>query len=283
MLSDSHRRRHFRVPASSRPIGGLPASLSAGERLQALIVPPSARQRGHQRDRESPTALTEARGDVPRPAAPTRGEGKRPPTGRRPSCQSASNFGSNSLLMNLRRRCGLFREGIRAMPSFRASELLPTGFCAVGALSQGGAPSLNPSDEREQRAAPIMRRAVFFGLGTRDPHPCCLVDSPIAGRRAAPTLQARRFGCVAVLRRAAHLYRTLPLQHPQALGASHALDSIRSSIVQRWPLEVGRRRVSHFAGASRSVTTPCCAPCADGAVPELRGPVIVGIYYWAWR
>ena len=30
-----------------------------------------------------------------------------------------------------------FREGIRAMPSFRASELLPTGFCAVGALSQG--------------------------------------------------------------------------------------------------------------------------------------------------
>ncbi len=89
-----------------------------------------------------------------------------------------------------------FHQGISALLSFRASELLPPGFCAVEASSD------------VDRAAVTIR-----AVSVNSPCPSCgavsdrvhsryprrLADLPIAGRRAVPMLQARRFRCEAVL------------------------------------------------------------------------------------
>ena len=82
------------------------------------------------------------------------------------------------------------------MPSFRASELLPTGFCAVGALSQGGSAVLTIRAMSANSACPSCG-AVSDRVHSR--YPRRLADLPIAGRRAVLMLQARRFRCVAVL------------------------------------------------------------------------------------
>ena len=86
------------------------------------------------------------------------------------------------------------REGISAMQSFRASQLLPPGFCAVDASS-------------DIESAVVTIRAVSANsscpccgaISDRVRYPRCLADLPIAGRRAVLMLQARRFRCEAVL------------------------------------------------------------------------------------
>ncbi len=89
-----------------------------------------------------------------------------------------------------------FREGIRAMPSFRASELLPTGFCAVGALSDVDSAAVTIRAMSVNSPCPSCG-AVSNRVHSR--YPRRLADLPIAGRRAVLMFQARRFRCEAVL------------------------------------------------------------------------------------
>ena len=111
-------------------------------------------------------------------------------------CQSASKSGSDSILMKLRRRCGLVSQGISAMQSFRASELLPPGFCAVEASSDVDSAVITIRAVSANSPCPSCG-AVSDRVHSR--YPRRLADLPIAGRRAVLMLEARRFRCEAVL------------------------------------------------------------------------------------
>jgi hypothetical protein len=89
-----------------------------------------------------------------------------------------------------------FREGISAMQSLRATELFPTGFSAVDALSDGDSAVITIRARSVKSACPSCG-AVSDRVHSR--YPRRLADLPIAGRRVVLTLQARRFRCKAVL------------------------------------------------------------------------------------
>ncbi len=89
-----------------------------------------------------------------------------------------------------------FRQRISAMQSFRASELLPPGFCAVGALSEGDSAVVTIRARSMNGACPSC--GVVSGR-VHSRYPRRLADLPIAGRRAVLSLQARRFRCEAAL------------------------------------------------------------------------------------
>ena len=82
------------------------------------------------------------------------------------------------------------------MPSFRTSELLPPGFCAVGALSEGDSTVITIRAMSANSACPSCG-AVSNRVHSQ--YPRRLADLPIAGRRAVLMLQARRFRRAAVL------------------------------------------------------------------------------------
>ena len=143
-------------------------------------------------------------------------------------CDPAWKSGSDSLLMNLRRRCGLVSRGNQGHAVFSCLRVAPHGVLRGRCVEpRRQRRPYNPSDEREQ-CVPIMWCG--FGPGPQS------ISSPLGGltdRRAARRADAP--GATLPLRggsvRAAHLYRTLRRQHPQALGASHGSNSIRLSIV----------------------------------------------------
>jgi hypothetical protein len=141
-------------------------------------------------------------------------------------CQSARNFdprsasktGSDSLLMNLRRRCGLVLRGNQGHAVFSRLKVAPhgvlRGWCVERRRQRR---PYNPRDEREQ-FVPIMWRG-FGRVHSR--YPRRLADLPIAGRRAVLMLQARRFRCAAVLCERRIFTERFDDNNPQALGASH--------------------------------------------------------------
>jgi hypothetical protein len=96
-------------------------------------------------------------------------------------CDPAWKNGSDSLLMKLRRGCGLVQGGIRAMQSFHASQLLPPGFCAVEALNDVDNTVITIRARNRSSACPSFG-VVWGRINSRDPRRWA--DSPIAGRRS---------------------------------------------------------------------------------------------------
>ena len=165
------------------------------------------------------------------------------------------------------------------MPSFRASELLPTGFCAVGALSQGGSAVLTIRAMSANSACPLCG-AVSDRVHSR--YPRRLADLPIAGRRAVLMLQARRFRCVAVLceRRIFTERFDDNILKPWARPRLE-LDQIAHCLA----LALGGRPAASFAlrlSIPVSNDTLLRAVRRRGS-PSFAAPVIVGIDDWAWR
>ena len=165
------------------------------------------------------------------------------------------------------------------MPSFRASELLPTGFCAVGALSEGDSAVLTIRAMSANSACPSCG-AVSDRVHSR--YPRRLADLPIAGRRAVLMLQARRFRCVAVLceRRIFTERFDDNILKPWARRTAQ-LDQI----VHCLALALGGRPAASFAlrlSIPVSNDTLLRAVRRRGS-PSFAAPVIVGIDDWAWR
>lgn len=165
------------------------------------------------------------------------------------------------------------------MPSFRASELLPTGFCVVGALSEGDSTVLTIRAASASSLCPSCG-AVSDRVHSR--YPRRLADLPIAGRRAVLMLQARRFRCEAVLcerRIFAERFNDNILK-PWARRTAR-LDQI----VHCLALALGGRPAASFA---RRLSIPVSNDTLLRAVrrrgaPSFAPPVIIGIDDWAWR
>jgi hypothetical protein len=96
------------------------------------------------------------------------------------NCVSACNFGSDSLLMKLRRRFAWFRKGISAMPSLHASKLVPPGFSADDAMSDDDSTVVMIHGTSAISACPSCG-VVSDRIHSR--YPRRLADLPIAGRR----------------------------------------------------------------------------------------------------
>ena len=165
------------------------------------------------------------------------------------------------------------------MPSFRASELLPTGFCAVGALSQGGSAVLTIRAMSANSACPSCG-AVSDRVHSR--YPRRLADLPIAGRRAVLMLQARRFRCVAVLCER----RIFTERFDDSILKPWARRTARlDQVVHCLALALGGRPAASFAlrlSIPVSNDTLLRAVRRRGS-PSFAAPVIVGIDDWAWR
>ncbi len=172
-----------------------------------------------------------------------------------------------------------FRQGISAMPSFRASELLPAGFCAVGALSQGNSAVLTIRAMSANSWCPSCG-AVSDRVHSR--YPRRLADLPIAGRRAVLMLQARRFRCVAVLCER----RIFTERFDDNILKPWARRTARlDQIVHCLALALGGRPAASFAlrlSIQVSNDTLLRAVRRRGS-PSFAPPVIVGIDDWAWR
>ena len=110
-----------------------------------------------------------------------------------------------------------FRRGISAMQSLHASELLPPGFSAVDALSDGDSTIITMRATSAFSACPSCG-AISDRVHSR--YPRRVADLPIAGQRVVLVLHARRFCCNA-LRCACRIHGTLRRQHSQTLGAAH--------------------------------------------------------------
>ncbi len=165
------------------------------------------------------------------------------------------------------------------MPSFRASELLPTGFCAVGALSEGDSAVLTIRAMSANSSCPSCG-AVSDRVHSR--YPRRLADLPIAGRRAVLMLQARRFRCAAVLceRRIFTERFDDNILKPWARRTAR-LDQIVNCLA----LALGGRPAASFA---LRLSIPVSNDTLLRAVrrrgcPSFAPPVIIGIDDWAWR
>ncbi len=172
---------------------------------------------------------------------------------------------------------GRFREGISAMHSLHASELIPPGFSADSALSNGDGAIMTT-----------------YATSANSPCPSCRVDSgrvhsryhrrladlPIAGRRVELVLQARRFHCGAGLcgRRIFTERFDDNILKPWARRTAQ-LDQI----VHCFALALGGRPAAGFA---RRLSMPVSNDTLLRAVRK-RGsfapPAIIGIDDWAWR
>ncbi len=172
-----------------------------------------------------------------------------------------------------------FREGIRAMPSFRASELLPTGFCAVGVLSGGDSAvvtirAMSANSSRPSCGAVSNR--------VHSQYPRRLADLPIAGRRAVLVLQARRFRCEEVLCER----RIFTERFDDNILKPWARRTARlDHIVHCLAIALGGRPAASFA---RRLSIPVSNDTLLRAVrrrgsPSFPPPAIIGIDDWAWR
>jgi transposase len=165
------------------------------------------------------------------------------------------------------------------MPSFRASELLPTGFCAVGASSEGEGAVVTIRAMSANSSCPSCG-AVSNRVHSQ--YPRRLADLPIAGRRAVLMLQARRFRCEAVLceRRIFTERFNDNILKPWARRTAR-LDQI----VHCLAIALGGRPAASFA---RRLSIPVSNDTLLRAVrrrgnPSFAPAVIVGIDDWAWR
>src|SRR5271157_5774772 len=165
------------------------------------------------------------------------------------------------------------------MPSFRASELLPTGFCAVGAVSEGDSAVVTIRAMSANSSCPSCG-AVSSRVHSQ--YPRRLSDLPIAGRRAVLMLQARRFRCEAVLceRRIFTERFNDKILKPWARRTAR-LDQI----VHCLAIALGGRPAASFA---RRLSIPVSNDTLLRAVrrrgaPSFAPPMIIGIDDWAWR
>jgi transposase len=181
--------------------------------------------------------------------------------------------------MKLRRRVAWFREGISAMQSLRTTELLPTGFSVVDALSDGDSAVITMRARSVNSACPSCG-AVSNRVHSR--YPRRLADLPIAGRRVVLTLQARRFRCKAVLCRR----RIFTERFDDNLLKPWARRTARlDQIVHCLALALGGRPAASFA---RHLSIPVSNDTLLRAVrkrgnPSFAPPAIIGIDDWAWR
>ena len=165
------------------------------------------------------------------------------------------------------------------MPSFRASKLLPTGFCAVGVLSEGDSAVVTIRAMSANSACPSCG-AVSNRVHSQ--YPRRLADLPIAGRRAVLMLQARRFRCAAVLCER----RIFTERFDDNILKPWARRTARlDQIVHCLALVLGGRPAASFA-------LRLSIPVSNDTllrVVRRRGsasfapPVIIGIDDWAWR
>src|SRR5271166_495943 len=159
---------------------------------------------------------------------------------------------------------------------FRASELLPTGFCA---LSEGDSAVLTIRAMSANSSCPSCG-AVSDRVHSR--YPRRLADLPIAGRRAVLMLQARRFRCAAVLCER----RIFTERFDDNILKPWARRTARlDQIVHCLALALGGRPAASFA---LRLSIPVSNDTLLRAVrrrgnPSFPPPVIIGIDDWAWR
>jgi transposase len=164
------------------------------------------------------------------------------------------------------------------MPSFRASELLPTGFCAVGASSDGDGAVVTIRAMSENSSCPLCGTV---SNRAHSQYPRRLADLPIAGRPAVLVLQARRFRCeeVPCERRILTERFSDNILKPWARRTAQ-LDQI----VHCLAIALGGRPAASFA---RRLSIPVSSDTLLRAVrrranPSFPPPVIIGIDDWAW-
>ena len=165
------------------------------------------------------------------------------------------------------------------MLSFRASELLPPGFCAVGALSEGASTVIMIRAMSANISCPSCG-AVSDRVHSR--YPRRLADLPIAGRRAVPMLHAIRFRCEAVL-----------------CERRIFAERFNDNILKPWARRTARTRsdcplfgACPWRSAGASFARRLSIPVSNDALlrtvrrrgaPTFAPPVIIGIDDWAWR
>jgi transposase len=165
------------------------------------------------------------------------------------------------------------------MPSLCASELLPIGFCAVGALSEGDSAVITIRARRVNSPCPSCG-AVSDRVHSR--YPRRLADLPIAGRLVVLMLQARRFRCEAVLCR----QRIFTERFDDSILKPWARRTARlDQIVHCLALALGGRPAASFA---RRLSIPVSNDTLLRTVrkrgsPSFAPPAIIGIDDWAWR
>jgi transposase len=165
------------------------------------------------------------------------------------------------------------------MQSLHASELLPPGFAAVDASSDGDRAVIT------MRATCANSPCPSCGVVSDRVHsryPRFLADLPIAGRRVALTLQARRFRCDAArcVRRIFTERFDVNILKPWARRTGR-LDQI----VHCLAIALGGRPAASFA---RRLSMPVSNDTLLRAVrrrgnPSFAPPAIIGIDDWAWR
>ena len=125
-------------------------------------------------------------------------------------------FGSDSHLMELRRRLASFRQGISAVRSLHAAQLVPPGFSADGALSDGDEAVVTTRKTSANSPCPSC------GVASGRVHSRYEVDTKSPDRWAARRAHAPRAAlplCGGSVW-SAHLHRELRRQESRALGAA---------------------------------------------------------------
>ena len=165
------------------------------------------------------------------------------------------------------------------MQSLRASELLPLGFSAVDALSDGDSTVITIRATSAFSACPSCG-AISDRVHSR--YPRRVADLPIAGQRVVLVVHARRFCCDA-LRCARRIFTERfddNILKPWARRTAR-LDQI----VHCLALALGGRPAASFA---RRLSMPVSNDTLLRAVrrrgsPSFAPPAIIGIDDWAWR
>ena len=160
-----------------------------------------------------------------------------------------------------------FRQGISAMQSLDASALLPLGFPAVDALSDGDSAVITIRAMSASSPRPSCG-AISDRVHSR--YPRRVADLPIAGQRVALALHARRFCCDAL--RCARRIFTERFDDNILKPWAAAPRSARSDrLLPR--ARPGRSTGGEFRAPlerCRSAATPRCAPCAGAAARASR-------------
>ena len=165
------------------------------------------------------------------------------------------------------------------MQSFHASELLPTGFFAVDALSDVDRAVITIRARSRNGACPSC--GVVSGR-VHSRYPRRLADLPIAGRCAALILQARRFRCESALCER----RIFTERFDDNVLKPWARRTARlDQIVHCLAIALGGRPAVSFA---RRLSIPVSNDTLLRAVrkrgsPSFAPPTVIGIDDWAWR
>ena len=165
------------------------------------------------------------------------------------------------------------------MRSLRATELLPPGFSAVDALSDGDGAVIAIRATSAKSPCPSCG-AISERVHSR--YPRRLADLPIAGQRVELVLHARRFRCEAVLCRR----RIFAERFDGDILKPWAPRTARlDQIVHCLALALGGRPAASFA---RRLSMPVSNDTLLRAVrrrgsPSFAPPAIIGIDDWAYR